>query len=181
MNTFKLHTIQSAPEGSVATLQAVNKNLGFIPNLYGILAESPPSAQSYFQLVKLLEQSALSPGEQEVIALVVSVENNCSYCVAVHTFLARNYKVDEDTIIALRGSKASSNTKLNALADFTRAVVRERGKAGEAAIKQFLATGYHNQHALEVIQIIAATTLSNYTNRLADTPLDIVFTKDAWI
>ena len=129
MNTFKLHTLQSAPEGSVATLQTVNKNLGFIPNLYGILAESPPTAESYFQLVKLLEKSALTPGEQEVIALVVSVENNCSYCVAVHSFLARMYKIDETTITALLGSKANSNTKLNALAKFTRALVRERGKA----------------------------------------------------
>ncbi len=63
MNTFKLHTLQSAPEGSVATLQTVKNNLGLIPNLYAILAESPPSAQSYFQLVKLLEKSALSQGE----------------------------------------------------------------------------------------------------------------------
>lgn len=181
MNTFKLHTLQSAPEGSVATLQTVNKKLGFIPNLYGILAESPLSAQSYFQLVTLLEQSALSSGEQEMIALVVSVENNCSYCVAVHSFLGRNYKVDEGTITALRGSKVCSNTKLNALANFTRAVVRERGKAGEAAIKEFFAAGYHNRHALEVIQIVAATTLSNYTNRLADTPLDDVFANDVWI
>jgi uncharacterized peroxidase-related enzyme len=181
MNTFKLHTLQSAPEGSTATLQAVNKNLGFIPNLYAILAESPPSAQSYFQLVKLLEQSALSQGEQEVIALVVSVENNCSYCVAVHSFLARNYKVEEATIAALRSSKACSNTKLNALASFARAVVRERGNAGEAAIKALIAAGYHNRHALEVIQIVSATTLSNYTNRLVDTPLDDVFANDAWI
>lgn len=181
MTTFKLHTLQSAPEGSVATLQTVNKNLGFVPNLYGILAESPPSAKSYFQLVKLLEQSALSPGEQEVIALVVSVENNCSYCVAVHSFLARNYKVDEDAIIALRGSKVGSNIKLNALASFTRAVVRERGRAGEAAIKELFEAGYHNQHALEVVQIVATTTLSNYTNRLADTPLDAAFANDAWI
>ena len=181
MSTFKLHTVKSAPEGSVATLQTVNKNLGFVPNLYAILAESPASAQSYFQLVKLLEQSALSQGEQEVIALVVSVENNCSYCVAVHSFLARNYKVEESTITALRGSKISSDTKLNALANFTRAVVRERGNAGKAAIKELIAAGYHNQHALEVIQIVSATTLSNYTNRLVDTPLDNVFANDAWI
>lgn len=180
MNTFKLHTLQSAPEGSVATLQTVNKNLGFIPNLYGILAESPPTAESYFQLVKLLEKSALTPGEQEVIALVVSVENNCSYCVAVHSFLARMYKIDETTITALLGSKANSNTKLNALAKFTRALVRERGKAGEAAIKELFAVGYHNQHALEVVQIVATTTLSNYTNRLVDTPLDVAFANDLW-
>jgi uncharacterized peroxidase-related enzyme len=181
VNTFTLHTLQSAPEGSVATLQTVNKALGFIPNLYAILAESPPSAQSYFQLVKLLEQSALNQGEQEVVALVVSVENNCSYCVAVHSFLARNYKVEEAAITALRGGKACSNAKLNALANFTRAVVRERGNAGAVAIKELHAAGYRNQHALEVIQIVSATTLSNYTNRLVDTPLDDVFANDAWI
>ena len=181
MNTFKLHTVESAPAGSVATLQTVKKSVGFIPKLYGILAESPTSVESYFQLAKLLEHSVLTPAEQEAIAVVVSVENNCAYCVAVHSFLARNYKVEEAEIAALRSSKAPSNTKLRALANFTRAVVRERGNAGDAVIKELTAAGYHNQHALEVVQIVAATTLSNYTNRLADTPLDSVFSNDAWV
>lgn len=180
MNSFKLHTIESAPERSQPTLKAVNGALGFLPNLYGILAVSPLSAESYFQLVKLLEHSAFTKGEQEVIALIVSVENNCAYCVAVHSFLARNYTIDEDTINALRNNKVGQDKKLEALADFTRAIIHERGNAGDVMIKKLFAAGYANQHAIEVIQIVAATTLSNYTNRLVNTPLDSAFAKDVW-
>lgn len=181
MNSFKLHTIQSAPEGSTGTLQAVSKSFGFIPNVYAALAESPISARSYFESGKLLEHSVFTQGEQEVVALVVSVENNCSYCVPAHSFLARNYKVDEATIVALRGGKLVSDTKLNALANFTRAVVRERGNVADAATKEFMAAGYGNQHALEVVQIVSRTILSNYTNRLVSLPLDAVFAGDVWV
>lgn len=128
MSTFKLHTVASAPAGSIPILDAANKSLGFIPNLYAHLAESPATLQAYKQLGTLLEQSAFTPEEQQVILVAVSVENRCAYCVAAHSFIARNMvKIPADTITALRSGGTLLNGKLNALTAFTRAVVRERG------------------------------------------------------
>jgi uncharacterized peroxidase-related enzyme len=182
MNKFKLHTIDSAPAGSASILDAANKGLGFVPNLYAHLAESPAALQAYKQLGSLLEQSAFTPQEQQAILIAVSVENGCEYCVAAHSFIARNMvKVANETISALRNKQPLPNPKLNALVSFATAVVRERGwVANSQALKEFFAAGYTQQHALEVVLGVAMKTLSNYANHLTDTPLDAAFAGEAW-
>lgn len=182
MSTFKLHTLDSAPAGSLPILEAALKGLGFIPNLYAHLAEAPNALSAYKQLGALLEQSALTPEEQQIVLISVSIENRCEYCVAAHSFLARNLvKVDSQRIDALRGQSCLQDQKLNALVAFTRAVVRERGwVAGSQELKDFFAAGYTQQNALEVVLGVAMKTLSNYTNHLTDTPLDAAFANEAW-
>lgn len=182
MSTFKLHTLDTAPVGALPILEAANKGLGFIPNLYAHLAEAPVALEAYKQLGALLEKSTLTPEEQQVVLISVSIENRCEYCVAAHSFIARNLiKIDSQRVDALRGNSCLQDTKLNALAKFTRAVVRERGwVAGSQELKDFFAVGYTPQNALEVLLGVAMKTLSNYTSHLTDTPLDAAFANEAW-
>lgn len=182
MNTFKLHTLESAPAGALPILEAANKGLGFIPNLYAHLAEAPNALSAYKQLGALLEQSALTPEEQQIVLISASIENRCEYCVAAHSFLARNLvKVDSQRVDALRAESCLQDQKLNALVAFTRAVVRERGwVVGGQELNDFYAAGYTQQNALEVVLGVTMKTLSNYTNHLTDTPLDAAFASEAW-
>ena len=182
MNNFKLHTLASAPAGSLPILEAADKGLGFIPNLYAHLAEAPNALQAYKQLGALLEQSALTPEEQQIVLISASIENRCEYCVAAHSFLARNLvKVDSQRVDALRAQSCLQDQKLNALVAFTRAVVRERGwVVGGQELRDFYAAGYTQQNALEVVLGVTMKTLSNYTNHLTNTPLDTAFASEAW-
>jgi uncharacterized peroxidase-related enzyme len=182
MSQFKLHTIATAPAKSAPILELANKGLGFVPNLFAHLAESPAALQAYRDLGALLEQSALTPEEQQVVLISVSVENHCGYCVAAHSFISRNMvKVPAATIAALRNGRTLSDPKLNALASFARAVVRERGWVAESReLKAFFDAGYTPQHALDVVLGVTMKTLSNYTTHLTDTPLDSVFAGEAW-
>jgi hypothetical protein len=43
MTTYRPHTVYSAPAESKATLEALTKGLGFLPNLFATMAESPPA------------------------------------------------------------------------------------------------------------------------------------------
>ncbi len=183
MSTFKLHTLDSAPVGSRPILDAANKGLGFIPNLYAHLAESPATLEAYKQLGALLEKSAFTPVEQQTILLAVSVENRCTYCVAAHSFISRNMvKADAGIISALRSGSVLPDSKLNTLATYVRTVVRERGWVADSQeLKDFFAAGYTQQHALEVVLGVAMKTLSNYANHLTDTPLDAAFASEAWV
>ena len=182
MSTFTLHTLDTAPAGSLPILDAANKGLGFIPNLYAHLASSPVTLEAYKNLGALLEKSAFTPVEQQLILLAVSFENRCGYCMAAHSFIARNMvKADAAIIAALRGGQPLPDVKLNALANFVRAVVRERGWVADSnELKEFFAAGYTQQHALEVILGVAMKTISNYTNHLTDTPLDAAFANEKW-
>lgn len=182
MSTFQLHTLTTAPVGALPILEAAQKGLGFIPNLYAHLAEAPNALNSYKQLGALFEQSTLTPEEQQIVLISVSIENRCEYCVAAHSFLARNLvKVDGARVDALRAQSCLQDQKLNALAAFTRAVVRERGWVnGSQELQDFYAASYTQQNALEVLLGVSMKTLSNYTNHLTDTPLDAAFANEAW-
>jgi AhpD family alkylhydroperoxidase len=182
MSAFKLHTIASAPAASVPILEAALKGLGFIPNLFAHMATSPSALGAYSQLAELLKQSSLTPEEQQAVLLAVSVENSCEYCVAVHSFLARNlFKVADEKIRSLRDSQPMADAKLNALVEFARAIVVKRGwVSGSQELKDFFAAGYTQQNALDVVLAVSMKTLSNYANHLIDTPLDDAFAAEAW-
>ncbi|MDX9768171.1 MAG: carboxymuconolactone decarboxylase family protein [Ectothiorhodospiraceae bacterium] len=182
MNTYRLHTLETAPAGSSPVLEAAGKGLGFIPNLYAHLAESPAALNAYTQLGSLLEKGAFTPVEQQVILLAASTENRCGYCVAAHSFIARNMaKAAPGVITALREGLALPDPKLDALASFARAVVRQRGwVAGSAELESFHAAGYTQRHALEIVLGVAMKTLSNYASHLIDIPLDAAFEGEVW-
>jgi uncharacterized peroxidase-related enzyme len=177
---FQIHTKETAPEASRATLEATAKKYGFVPNLYGVLAESPTAVQAYAGINKALEQSALTPVEQQVVALTVSVTNDCAYCVGAHSMVAQMVHMPEDMLAALRDQKPLSDKKLNALRTLVMSLMFHRGWVPEQDLEHFVAAGYTRRHVLDVITFLALKTLSNYANHIAHTPLDAQFAAQSW-
>lgn len=171
MTAFPVHTLDSAPEASKALLEATRKAWGFVPTLQGTLAESPVALEAHETLFRLVGQSTLTPAEQQVAFLAVSVLHGCDYCVMGHTYLARKAALPEDTLQALRnGRPIVDSARHQALRSFCEAVVRERGFAGDAAVDAFIAAGFTRRNILELVTLIATKTISNYTNHLTHTP-----------
>ncbi len=179
--SFPTHTLDSAPAGARSTLAEVEKAYGMIPNLHRVLAESPGALKGYFGLSKALQETGLTPAEQQVVLIAVSVENGCSYCVAAHSTVAKGGGLfDEPTLGALRSGNPLPDAKLEALRSFTLAVVRERAWVGSEVVDAFLSAGFERTHLLGVLTGIALKTLSNYTNHIVDTPLDDAFAGARW-
>lgn len=181
MTTFTLHTPESAPAASRANLQAGLDRFGFVPNLYAHLAESPAALGAYFDISARFEKTAFTPTERQVILLTASVENGCGFCVAVHSMIARKMlKVADAVVDALRAGKPIDEPRLQALSTFTRTMVIERGWVVGAPLEAFLAAGFTQQQALDVVLGVTMKTLSNYTNHLAQTPTNAEFADEAW-
>lgn len=173
MTAFVQHTIDTAPADSKPVLQAAAQAYGFVPNLFGTLAESPVALQGLDKLFALIGTSSLTPQEQQATMLAVSVFNECAYCVAGHSFVARSVLLEDSAVKALRQGKPITDIpRLQALRTFAEAVLRERGHVGAPALAAFTAAGFTRQNALEVVTIVAAKVLSNYANVLAQTPPD---------
>lgn len=171
MTPFQVHTIETAPQASKPLLEAAQKAWGFLPTLHGSLAESPVALEAYTTLFGLVGQSTLTPQEQQVVYLAVSVLHGCSYCVAGHTYLGRSVVLPEPAIQALRdGQPIAVDARLQALRRFTEEVVRERGFTGDAAVDAFIAAGFTRANVLEVVTVIATKTIANYANHLTHTP-----------
>ena len=177
---FHIHTQETAPEASRATLDAARKKYGFVPNLYGVLAESPAAVQAYAAINKALEQSALTPVEQQVVTLTVSAANGCAYCMGAHSTVAQMVRMPDDVLAALRAQQSLQDKKLDALRVLVMSFVEHRGWVPEADLERFAAAGYSRQHLLDALTIVALKTLSNYLNHIAHTPLDLQFAAQVW-
>lgn len=181
MTAFKLHTPESAPERARGALEDAQKRLGFVPNLYAGLAESPAALKAYLDLSATFGETQLSPLEQNVVWLAVSVANRCEFCVAAHSFIAKMMaKADPLLVAALREERPLTNPKLNALVRLTRAIVHQRGWVEPEQIRDFLDAGYTKANVLDVILGVTMKTLSNYANHVIKTPLNEAFAGEHW-
>lgn len=171
-HAFTLYDIETAPAGSAEILSSVKKAWGFVPNLHRVLAESPAALEAYGTLWGIAEKTSFTPIERNVAYLAIIYENECSYCMAGHTNLSRMAKVDEDHILALREGRPLANAQLEALRAFAASVTRNRGAVEDADVQAFMAAGYDNRAVLDVLVLAATKLISNYTNHLANTPLD---------
>lgn len=161
---FTVHTPQTAPEGSREALAALERNIGFIPNLAGTIGGSPVALKSFVALQTALRGSRLTALEREVVGVTVSRFNDSAYSLAAHSVFASKAGASPDVVAALRAGEPLSDERLETVRAFTEALL-ERGEPG----------GLDAEEALEVITQIAYTTLANLTANLASTPIDDAF------
>ena len=156
--------------------------MGFIPNMYSAMANSPGLLNTYMQGYSAFrENSSFSSMEQEVIFLAISQANGCEYCMAAHSFLAEAASgVPSDVTAAIRDGKPVPEMQLSALSIFTRLMVTKHGLPSLDDVEVFLAAGYKEKDILEIIHAIAVKTISNYTNHIFHTEIDNAFNKHTW-
>ncbi len=177
---FPVHDENTAPEAAREHLAATRRSFGMIPNLERVMASAPALLETYSLGWEAFGRTSLSPIEQQVVYQTANFENECNYCVPWHTLLAKQAGADAATIEALRGGRRLPDSRLEALRQFTRTMVLNRGKATKADLDAFLEAGLRPEQALEVVLGIAIKTMSNFTNSIAATPLDKQVGHLAW-
>jgi uncharacterized peroxidase-related enzyme len=175
-------TLESADGREQAALEKAKAQVGFIPNMYARMVNSPGLLETYLDgYAAFRKESGFTPAEQEVVFLVISRENGCEYCVSAHSMLADVQSGLAPSVTdAIREGTLIGDTKLAALADFTRTLFHTRGLPSQAAVHAFLSAGYSERQVLEIVLALAVKTLSNYANHLFHTPLDAMFSGRAW-
>lgn len=180
MTEFTLHDKQSAPAESQPLLDNSVEAFGMVPGLHAVMAEAPGLLEAYQRLHQLFLDSSFNDEEVTVVWQTINVEHACHYCVPAHTGIAKSMQVDEAITEALRNETPLPTARLEALRDFTLAVVRGRGHVDDATVQEFLDMGFTRRQVLEVVLGCAQKVMSNYTNHIADTPIDKPFQKFAW-
>ncbi len=175
MAEFKPHTLETAPEGSRDRLSATEQKVGFIPNMLAVMSESPVAMEAYQGIQATFAKSTLSTAEQQFVALSVSISNGCDYCVPVYSMFSAKAGVPQEAIDAVRDGNPIEDDRFAALRTFSAAVVEKRGQVSEAEVEAFLGAGFTKAQVLEVIVGAAFKLIRNYTNHVADIPLDEAF------
>lgn len=173
MSHFPIHNAETAPDAAVEMIKAVKLANGFVPNLVGVLANAPTALETYRTVGAINQRTSLTPVEREVVQITTARANGCDFCVAGHTAISvKQVKMPDDILQAVRQGLPIADLKLNALAQFTLAVVQHKGRVNESQLNEFFNAGYTAQHALDVILGVSLATLSNYVNNLAQTPIN---------
>jgi len=169
---FTEHTIESAPAGARRTMTATAGRLGYLPSAVALMATSPELLDGFLKLSALFEGTTLDPIAREVLIMTMATRNGCHVCVAMHTARLRALNADAALVAALRGGEPLADPRLDAIRVFTLRVLDTAGDVGDPALTSFLAHGYTQQNALEVVLGIGAYTTSTLANRLTGAPVD---------
>ena len=180
MSAFTVHTLESAPEKSRTGLQALQAAFGFIPNIAAATANSPVLIDSLVGLFKNVHGGSFSEQQIQTLLLTNAVTNRAAYPVALHTMLGLNEKLDPADVQAIRAGRLPGDPKLAALSGLARTLIEKRGHLDAQDQERFLAAGFGRDLLLEVVAVVAASTITNYTANVTLPALEPQLQAHAW-
>ena len=181
MTRLPLRSIDDAPEEAKERLQRAEKNNGFLPNLVRLLANAPVALETYQTGSGINATSGLTLAEREAVQITAAATHGCGFCVAGHTAIAyKQAGLTDNVVEALRANQSVPDARLNAVAVFTRAVIRSRGNVDDKELEAFRAAGFTDANALEVVLGVSLATLCNFANNLGRPPLNEQLQPYAW-
>ena len=163
--------LQPSHDGVRRSFDAIEKQLGVVPNMMRTMAQSPRVLEGYLALSGASGGGLLPATLQEQIALAVAETNACNYCLSAHTALGRRAGLSDDQLAASREGRAAE-AKANAALQFALVVLEHRGGVGDDDFARVRAAGFSDAEIAEIIAHVALNVLTNYFNRAADTDID---------
>jgi alkylhydroperoxidase family enzyme len=180
MTVFPVNTIDSAPEKSKTALRTLQSAFGFIPNIVGAMSTSPVLINSLVGLFGNVHGGSFSEPQIQTLLLTNAVTNAATWAVAFHSFLALKEGIDPADVQAIRDGRPPKDAKLTALSTLAKTLIEKRGRLDDQDIQKFLAAGFGQDHLLEVVAVVSASTITNYTASITKPPLEPTFQPYAW-
>jgi alkylhydroperoxidase family enzyme len=141
------------------------------------LAETRDRPVDVFEQV---HSSSLTEQEIQIVLLTDAVANTSAYAVAFHADLALQQGVNPEAVTAIRERRTPKDQRYAALSTLAKALIEKRGHLSEPELDAFLGTGFTKEQIMEVIAVVAASTITNYAGTIANPPLESKFQQFAW-
>ncbi len=158
--TFEIKKREEVSVADQAVYNSATKQLGFVPNMYGVIANSEFALSRYVKAE--FGKSSLTTKEQEVINIVVSGVNACRYCTAFHYNYLQKLGLGSDQLAEIRKGSALFNPKLDALVKFTKNIVEKRGHIDGELVDNLIDAGYSKGAVIDTILLINLRGVTNY-------------------
>ena len=171
MSRLTIPTRDSAPVDSKPLLDAVNKQLGLIPNLFRLMGLSPAVLEGFLSLSTALGRT-LDVKTRNRIALATAEANGCDYCLSAHSYLGAHLARLDPAEMMLNRQGHSGDAKANAALVFAAKVARERGRVDDAALDTVRQAGFSDAQLVEIIANVALNVFTNFLNNAAETDID---------
>src|SRR5262249_50008549 len=111
MSNFPVHNLQSAPEASRQSVEALQSAFGFIPNLVGAMSTSAVLIKSLVGLFGNVHGGSFSEPQIQTVLLTNAVTNASTWAVAFHTALGLESGLDATDVEAIRDGDLPKDPK----------------------------------------------------------------------
>ncbi|HXH98050.1 MAG TPA: peroxidase-related enzyme [Gaiellaceae bacterium] len=168
MSWLRVPDESSLPEDVLELHRPSLERLGFVPNVLRNFALRPLHLlrwnDHYEELMK--GESGLSKAEREMIAVVVSVANECRYCIAAHSAALRKLTKDPALAdaIAADHTAAGVEPRVRAMLDYARKLTLEPTRMTEADVERLRSAGWTDEDVMDIAEV---TAMFNFSNRMA--------------
>lgn len=173
LSWLRTPTYDELPEGVQMMLDSANEQAGMVPNVMKIFSLTPEHFTMWFDYYNFLQKrddSTLSRKEREMVALVVSSENECEYCLASHSAFLRalddsnNAKITAD-ILVHNYRRAELSERERAMCNFAMKMTKNAAEMTPDDLIPLRDIGLNDAEVFELAQVAA---MFNFTNRLAN-------------
>tara|TARA_B100002051_G_scaffold113552_1_gene108072 strand:- start:2193 stop:2789 length:597 start_codon:yes stop_codon:yes gene_type:complete len=149
-------------------LKVVNEKIGFVPNVLKAFSNFPKQFEGFTKLYNsiMLGESGLSKLEREMIAVTVSSENQCFYCIAAHGATVRELSQDPQLgeRLASNFEAANLSKKHKTMLLFARNLTRNPSIVNEEDRRALNKVGFNDRDIWDISLVVG---FFNMTNRLA--------------
>lgn len=180
MKTIQTPSLDQVSEKSRTILEQVQKKLGKVPNLYATIGYSSSALQAMLDSeTALSHDSSFTAKEREAINLIVSQVNDCAYCLAAHTAVAKMKGFTEEDTIAIRKAQYGDE-KLNTVILLAQSITANKGAAERDLLDTFFEAGYDEKALVELISLITLRSFTNYVFVNTKVPVDFPAAKQLY-
>ena len=152
-------------------LGQVRAKLGFVPNLFRVLANGPVALEGYLNFIGALAGGTLDERIREQIGLAVAETNLCDYCRSAHVFLGRRAGLTSDEIANAIHARAA-DPKTDAILKLARNIVVQRGEISDSDLHSARAAGLSDGEIIETVANVALNIFMNYVSHAARLAID---------
>ena len=149
-------------------LKIVKEKIGFVPNVLNAFSKFPKQFEGFTKLYNslMLGESGLSKLEREMIAVTVSAENQCFYCLVAHGAAVRELSEDPQLGERLASNFESANLskKHKAMLRFVRTLTKNPSTINDNDRQILTNEGFSDRDIWDISLIVG---FFNMTNRLA--------------
>jgi uncharacterized peroxidase-related enzyme len=144
------------------------EKIGFVPNVLRAYAHSMAKLEAFVNFYNelMLAPSGLSKLEREMIAVVVSAENRCFYCLTAHGAAVRALSgepiLGESLVMNYRAARLSERTQT--MLDFAVKLTRQSEMVTDTDRAVLRTAGFNDP---DIWDIAAVASFFNLSNRMA--------------
>lgn len=171
MNRINVVTTETANSEQKALLDAIQSQLGMVPNFLKVFANSPAALRAFLGLHGIANDGSLDPQTRERIAVAVAQQNACEYCLSAHTAIGGKAGLSHDEISENRAGN-SRDAKAAAALKFARSLVDNGGDVTTAELGELRHAGYDDAEIVEIITHVGMNILTNLIGKASRVAID---------